>query len=578
MSDTVTIVTSGQRGLPGNDGAPGLPVDILATAPVSPTEGYTYYNTTDHKLWYWNGTAWVDVTAASLDSLGDVVIDNINLEGGDAIIWDPGTSKWVNGAAGPSGYIDVTAAPYNATGDGSTDDTAAIQAAIDAAEAGNIKTVYFPTPASYYKCASALDLSSTFGLTLIGEGGRTELKDDAAVCPIIYTGSSGDRFIDIKRTRGLRLEGLDIRYNNASFTGDLLSSNFNVVAGNVGYNLSVRNCTFSSTSAAITSARSGMYLAGMVRAEIKDNAFYWMDWGIIGYSGAAGDTPYSTAVILEKNWFNQLVLGGVANPHQQWVISNNVFEPLHTSGNAGGIKCGVLYGGLSGDGLLVIGNGFWDVTSQSGAWIEFGSVGLIAIGNYVNVGSAATFIKAISTCSGITVQGNRVTGSSGATFVDLNGQTGTQYSDDGTNTVDAGITLLANSTNFSRSAPTFGKVTTASLQAGGLAGTAIASTGAGTSPTITVTGGQLGGLISVTTGSSPASSANVTAVAWALLWSTAPKAVILTPVNAAAAALTGNAQVYVDRSQTTTDRFFLKVGSTALAGSTTYEWAFVVVL
>lgn len=71
MSDTVTIVTSGQRGLPGNDGAPGLPVDILATAPVSPTEGYTYYNTTDHKLWYWNGTAWVDVTAGggSTDAL-----------------------------------------------------------------------------------------------------------------------------------------------------------------------------------------------------------------------------------------------------------------------------------------------------------------------------------------------------------------------------------------------------------------------------------------------------------------------------------------------------------------------------
>lgn len=91
MSDTVSVVTApgiittvttpqgeivsmalgGQRGLPGNDGAPGLPVDILATAPASPTEGYTYYNTTDHKLWYWNGTAWVDVTAGggSTDAL-----------------------------------------------------------------------------------------------------------------------------------------------------------------------------------------------------------------------------------------------------------------------------------------------------------------------------------------------------------------------------------------------------------------------------------------------------------------------------------------------------------------------------
>lgn len=58
--EIVTTVAGGQRGLTG---PAGLPVDILATAPASPTEGYTYYNTTDHKLWYWNGTAWVDVTA-----------------------------------------------------------------------------------------------------------------------------------------------------------------------------------------------------------------------------------------------------------------------------------------------------------------------------------------------------------------------------------------------------------------------------------------------------------------------------------------------------------------------------------
>lgn len=59
--EIVTTVAGGQRGLTG---PAGLPVDILATAPASPTEGYTYYNTTDHKLWYWNGTAWVDVTDA----------------------------------------------------------------------------------------------------------------------------------------------------------------------------------------------------------------------------------------------------------------------------------------------------------------------------------------------------------------------------------------------------------------------------------------------------------------------------------------------------------------------------------
>lgn len=66
MGDTITqeiiqVVEIADRGLTG---PAGLPVDILAAAPASPTEGYTYYNTTDHKLWFWNGTAWVDVTDA----------------------------------------------------------------------------------------------------------------------------------------------------------------------------------------------------------------------------------------------------------------------------------------------------------------------------------------------------------------------------------------------------------------------------------------------------------------------------------------------------------------------------------
>lgn len=61
--EIIQVVEIADRGLTG---PAGLPVDILASAPASPTEGYTYYNTTDHKLWFWNGTAWVDVTDAEM--------------------------------------------------------------------------------------------------------------------------------------------------------------------------------------------------------------------------------------------------------------------------------------------------------------------------------------------------------------------------------------------------------------------------------------------------------------------------------------------------------------------------------
>ena len=50
----------------------------LATAPTSPKEGQFYYNTTDKKMFYYNGTAWVDTTyllpIASATVLGGVKV------------------------------------------------------------------------------------------------------------------------------------------------------------------------------------------------------------------------------------------------------------------------------------------------------------------------------------------------------------------------------------------------------------------------------------------------------------------------------------------------------------------------
>lgn len=145
---------------------------------------------------------------------------------------------------------------YGAVGDGSTDDTAAIQAAIDAADGGG--TVIFPKPSVYYKCASALDLSLLFNVTLQGPGGRTENKDDAQYCKIVYTGTGSGVFMDIKRSRGLKFEGLDIQYNSSSFTGILVSSNFALVGGVVGFNFTARHCTIGSTGNTIHTAKAGI--------------------------------------------------------------------------------------------------------------------------------------------------------------------------------------------------------------------------------------------------------------------------------------------------------------------------------
>lgn len=68
-------------------------------------------------------------------------------------------------------WHNVRGAPYNAVGDGVNDDTAEIQAAIDAAETDGGGTVYFPD--GTYKISSPLLLHS--GVTLKGNGRRNSI-------------------------------------------------------------------------------------------------------------------------------------------------------------------------------------------------------------------------------------------------------------------------------------------------------------------------------------------------------------------------------------------------------------------
>lgn len=103
--------------------------------------------------------------------------------------------------------------------------------------------------------------------------------------------------------------------------------------------------------------------------------------------------------------------------------------------------------------------------------------------------------------------------------------------------------------------------------------TASNGSGAGTSPTITITGTTDGGVLKVITGSSPGANATITSLTFTHYAFPSGCSVVLYPASASAAALSGNQAVYV---QGTATGWTVSSGSTALAGSTTYQWNYQV--
>jgi pectate lyase-like protein len=72
-------------------------------------------------------------------------------------------------------FINVQSSPFNCKGDGITDDTSGIQAAIAVARSYGSSylrtggTIYFPRPSVYYKVSSELNFDNTYGITLLGD-------------------------------------------------------------------------------------------------------------------------------------------------------------------------------------------------------------------------------------------------------------------------------------------------------------------------------------------------------------------------------------------------------------------------
>lgn len=285
---------------------------------------------------------------------------------------------------------DVTL--FGARGDGSTDDAAAIQAAIDAVGAtGGI--VQFPRRATAYRFDTALSLNGKQSVSLRGAGGPTGGAAGGVV--VRYHGGGAAHALDMTGAVGCALLDLQVLYTS-TFTGDLIKHHTNAA------NNSIERCLLAGSSTA--NAASLIRLTNSYTVRLLGVAFGGCQVAVLGRTD--GESAFANAVQIHDCQFqNTIVVMGVRNPGQAWMITGNTFENL-ASGAAGAIGYG---GSQASNGLFVAGNWCGDATI-GGTWIDARGNGILIQGNYIaSVGAIGVDLSLYSSGSPV-VLGNTFEG------------------------------------------------------------------------------------------------------------------------------------------------------------------------
>ncbi|MGB4758891.1 MAG: glycosyl hydrolase family 28-related protein [Candidatus Saccharimonadales bacterium] len=216
--------------------------------------------------------------SSSIATSTDVALGN--LANNETLIYDSGIGKWknatINGSVADDTnpaknmWINVMAEPYNAVGNNTADDTAAIQAAIDACALDG--TVFFPP--GLYRTTSPLHIPA--GVTLHARqrrrprdayDGAVKISDGAYISPrSTFTGTAVIDIVDA-RTAGLSTMTQGIVIDGLNIACSALPSNSTVrairVYGSV-QGLTIENTSISGAPVAIDFARNASVQSGPV--------------------------------------------------------------------------------------------------------------------------------------------------------------------------------------------------------------------------------------------------------------------------------------------------------------------------
>jgi hypothetical protein len=259
---------------------PGTTVLIIGTN--LGTSGTVKFNGTTAATTVWTATAITATvpTASSYPSSGPVVVTT----GGQSV---SGSTFTITAPPATSGVRNVR--NYGATGNGSTDDTAAIQKALDAAVSGD--SIYFPT--GTYHISGSVDVH-TSNVRVYGDGAASVIKGDTTQTDLVVVYNSGS------------MSG--VRFDQLHFLGprvfDKTVNQGSGIALNGVSGTQVTNCIFEGVGAALqeSDTSSGTSLSG---CQI-------LDWGRVGLFLNGGDNIQSTSFNQhDPNSSNQVTSHGI---------------------------------------------------------------------------------------------------------------------------------------------------------------------------------------------------------------------------------------------------------------------------
>lgn len=312
-----------------------------------------------------------------------------------------------------SGYNVVN---FGAVGDGATDDTAAIQAALTAATDTAIRRrvddrggrVFLP--AGKYLCSSTLTLPSR-GLILEGAGSGVTGGAHASA-QLLFTMTGSQSGLQANSSAGTVIRNLQVFTNNTSYTGRLIDLR-NISGLDTAFAL-VDRCTIAGPAGG---AGTGIDLDKCNTSAVRDCNFTNLAVGISGQQASS----YSNQNDISGCQFVLNSTVHIKNPGDGWGIDGNTFEQLN-SGAAGGIGHDA---GVVSRGVEIANNWFGDITaSAGGSQITWGGHAVNIHSNYIGFNTGATGVTIDDTGSdGVTMISNEFDASNGVVAINFSGST-----------------------------------------------------------------------------------------------------------------------------------------------------------